>query len=195
MGWIVSQAMCCGSGSDKFSPFMPVCGIDTGHSAWPPSGISSGSLNSARVFVSDVPRVLAWKQECLLFTKGSGWILRWQGARLLPLQPTNIKHLLCNSQCPRPDFYAGSAGREARTKRKGGFRICFCNGSSFWSFVCAGRVQEWRGCHCFIQCCGRLMDLDNCSTTCKLLKREDWLKPQPSRHSPGLLTPCWSWAA
>lgn len=35
-----------------------------------------------------------------------------------PLQPTNIKHFLCNSQCPRPDFYAGSVGRGEQEQKE-----------------------------------------------------------------------------
>lgn len=35
-----------------------------------------------------------------------------------PLQPPNIKHFLCNSQCPRPDFFAGSVGRGKQAQKE-----------------------------------------------------------------------------
>jgi len=44
--------------------------------------------------------------------------LEMTGPGLPPLQPPNIKHFLCNSQCPRPDFYAGSVGSGKQAQKE-----------------------------------------------------------------------------
>lgn len=98
-------------------PRLCLCSLNTGHSAWPSSGISRDSLSIARVFMREA-LCPGTKIEAFAFHRQLKLDLEMTGPGSPPLQPTNIKHLLCNSQCPRLAFYAGSVGRRKQEQKE-----------------------------------------------------------------------------
>lgn len=128
MGWTVCQATYSASGSDTFSQFTPVQYRYWAFSVtfvWHFKGQAEQCQG-----LQERSAVCPGTETGAFAFQGRLWLdLEMRGMCLLPLQSTNIKHLVCNSHCPRPDFYAGSVGKEVRTKR-GGFRICLLHGSA-----------------------------------------------------------------